>query len=189
MAHDNNLVLIGAIFVAVYLLVPLATLASGFLRSRGDEWTFPALVAASVALWVLFTTSMGQDNLASGLSLPYLGLVVLTSVGGGALRFFLSPSGSEPSRVGSMLLGFAIGVPLPLTGLGQVGLFAQPPHTAVTIVLVCLTGFLLYQACSGRSRLRLKQPFDTYGFICFSLAGTLGLATILANFFPLQAAS
>lgn len=189
MAHGDNIVIIGAVFVAVYLFVPIATLASGFLRSRGDEWTFPALVAASVALWILFTTSMGEGSLAQGLPLQYLCLVVLTSLIGGALRFFLPSSGTESSRVGTMLLGFAIGVPVPLTLLGRFGFFTYQPHVGVTIVLVSLTGFLLYQAHSGRSRLRLTRPFDTYGVLCFPLAATLGSATFLANFFPLRAAS
>ena len=189
MVNGDNFVVIGAIFIAVYLFVPVATLASGFLRSRGDEWVFPALIAASVALWLLFTTSMGEGSLGRGLSLPYLGLIVLTSVIGGVSRFFLPPSGTEPSCIGSMLLGFAIGVPVPLTVLGRVGLFAQPPSAGVTAVLAFLTGFLFYQACAGRSRLRLKQPFDAYGFLCFSLAATLGVATFLAHFFPLQETS
>jgi hypothetical protein len=189
MAHGDNIVIIGAIFVAVYLFVPVATLASGFLRSRGDDWAFPALVAANVALWVLLATSMGEGALGRSLSLPYLCLIILTSAIGGALRFFLPPSGAEPSCIGSMLLGFAIGVPVPLTVLGRAGLFTQPPSTGVTAVLIFLTGFLFYQACAGRSRLRLKQPFDTYGFLCLSLAATLGIATFLANFFPLAATS
>ncbi|MGQ3214084.1 MAG: hypothetical protein ACT6U0_20065 [Shinella sp.] len=188
MAHGDNIVIIGTVFVAVYLFVPIATLASGFLRSRGDERTFLALVAANVALWVLFTTSTREDSLAWGLSFPHLCLVILTSVGGGVARFYRAPSGTKSSGTGSMLLGFAIGVPVPLTVLGRVGLFSHQPHAGVTVALVFLTGFLLYQASSGRSRMRLKQPFDTYGFTCFALAGTLGIATFLANFFPLQAA-
>lgn len=189
MAHGDNIVIIGAVFGAVYLFVPIATLASGFLRSRGDEWAFPALVAANVALWVLFTTSTSEDSLAWGLSFPHLCLVVLTSAIGGVARFFRSSSCTETSGIGSLLLGFAIGVPVPLTLLGLVGLFDHQPHIGVTVALLFITGFLLHQASSGRSRLRMKRPFDTYGFICFSLAGTLGIATFLANFFPLQAAS
>lgn len=188
MTRGDNIILIGAVFVAVYLFVPIATLASGFLRSRGDEWTFPALVATSVALWILFTTSMGEGSLAWGLSVPYLCLIVLSSLIGGVARFIRPPSGTEPSGIGSMLLGFAIGVPVPLTLLGSMGLFTHQPHAGVTIVLVVLTGFLLYQAIYGRMRLRLRQPFDAYGFICFMLAGMLGFATLFANFFPLQAA-
>nr|WP_298103442.1 hypothetical protein [uncultured Shinella sp.] len=187
MAQSDNILIIGAIFIAVHLFVLLATLASGFLRSRGDEWTFPVLVGANLALWVVFTTSTSQGSLAWGLSFPYLCLVVLTSVGGGVARFFRSPSGTEPSGIGRMLTGFAIGVPMPLTLLSHMGLFTHRPHIGVTIVLVLLTAFLLYQAKSGRSRLRLTRPFDTYGVICLSLAGTLSIATFLANFFPLQA--
>lgn len=134
--------------------VPVATLASGFLRSRGDERAFPALVAASLALWVLLTTSMGEGGLGQGLPLPYL----LTSAIGGMLRFLPPPSGTEPSCIGNLLLGFAIGAAVPLTVLGRAGLFTQAPNTGVTAVLVFMTGVLFYQACSGRSRLRLKQP-------------------------------
>nr|WP_314088187.1 hypothetical protein [uncultured Shinella sp.] len=187
MAQSDNILIIGALFVTVHLFVLIATLASGFLRSRGDEWTFPVLVSANVALWVLFTTSTSQGSLAWGVSFTYMCLVVLTSVGGGVARFFLSPSGTEPSGIGRMLIGFAIGVPIPLTLLSHMGLFTHRPHIGVTIVLVLLTAFLLYQAKSGRSRLRLTRPFDTYGFICLSLAGTLGIATFSANFFSLQA--
>lgn len=189
MANGDNFVIVGAIFIALYLVVPVATLASGFLRSRGDDWAFPALVAANVGLWVLLTTSMGEGGLGQGLSLPYLCLVILTSAISGVLRFFLPPSGTEPSCIGNMLLGFAIGGPVPFAVLGRMGLFTQAPNAGVTAVLIFTTGFLLYQACAGRSRLRLKQPFDAYGFLCFSLAATLGVATLLANFFPLQETS
>ena len=189
MTSLDNVVIVGMVFIAVYLFVPVATLASGFLRSSGDERTFPVLVAASIALWVLLATSMRENGLGRGLSVPYLGLIVVTSAIGGTARFFLSPSGTKPSCSGNILLGFAIGFPVPLTVLGRLGLFSQPPNASTTITLVSLTGFLFYQAYSGRSRLRLRQPYDTYGFICFSLAAALGTAAFLANFFPLQAAS
>lgn len=186
MAQSDNILIIGALFVAVHLFVLIATLASGFLRSRGDEWTFPVLVGANLALWVIFTTSTRrQFGLGRFFSVPVPGC---SDIGWRRVaRFFRSPSGTEPSGIGRMLIGFAIGVPMPLTLLSHMGLFNHRPHIGVTIVLVLLTTFLLYQAKSGRSRLRVTRPFDTYGFICLSFAGTLGIATFSANFFSLQA--
>lgn len=190
MMHDSHLKITVVIFIAVYLLVPIATLASAFLRSRGDERTFIALASSGFTLWVIFTTSFdhGEDRLGLGgmLSQAYLALVFMAAVIGGLLRFLLSRPGSKPTYAGNALLGFAIGVPVPFASLGRIGFLTHTPSVGVTIALTLVVAFLLHQTFFGRDRLRLQPPVDAYGFTCAALAMTLASAVFLAGFYPLQ---